>query len=264
LIDYNQFKDKCIFINYTPGAFGSMMYHFLMQTDQCRSSINYKPNYQIFNDLKSAHLNTNDMFNNFHADGEINHWLTLTDENKISYLEENINENIQKTNLYYPPTRIACYNNIEELQKIFPNSKRVVISVEEKSIDLLVRLIFDKVFPTMNLSTLPSTYVKLYNKIDKDNKHDKEDRKLTVLTQIFTDSVKYHLHLKKMQRLNLTENEFIFPFESFFSFNEFSNNFVKMISKFNFTVDMKNIESMYQDFKIVNEKYFDIYTSLAV
>ena len=55
-----------------------------------------------------------------------------------------------------------------------------------------------------------------------------------------------------------------FRFESFFSFNEFSNNFVKMISKFNFTVDMKNIESMYQDFKIVNEKYFDIYTSLAV
>lgn len=256
MIKYEQFKDKCIFINYVPGAFGSMLYHFLMQTDQCKINIKNKLGHRIFNDFKCAHLNTNDMFDNFHSDTSVNYWLTLNDEDKILYLEENTNKEIIETNLYYPPTRIACYNNVSELKKIFPKSKQIVITFEEKSKNLLTTIQIDKIFPMAGVSILPTKFINLYKRIDKD------DGKLKILQHYHTDLVNYYY--KKLQEIVLTEDYFVFPFESFFSYEKFSSNFTKMLFEFDFNVDMKNIEILYQDFKIINKKYFDIYAELMI
>ena len=246
MINFEKLKTKLIFIQYIPGSFGSFLYHTLMGTDQC---VRYTDNtINIMDSQNSAHLNIFDVIKNFHSNEEVLDWKNFqTIEEKQKFIFENLNDTIVETDLYQPPKKIATYNAAHELRNIFPKSIRIFITFEKQSIDIIARIIEDKLYNNLGLQE-DEKIIKLLDNLKNLNKKD------IIIHEYCKKNAKYFYEM--YSTINPTDDEYIMSFESFFTYEKFIKEFSRLLKKFNMTADEKYIEKLYEKFYNTNMKYF--------
>lgn len=244
LIDIEKIKKQMFFIFYTPGTFGTFLYHLLTLCDEFKKY--YAESFDIFHHDKTTHKNLVNVILDFHSDDQIKFWQKLdSNEQKNNYFVQNLNEIIQESILFQPPQRIATFLGIDDVREFFPYSKKIFIIMDKKSINLVSKIMPEKIVHVNKEN--------VYYKISSLSKNSKN--KNLILSCNSKKITEYYYEIS--QGIQVRDNEAIFYFENFLNYENFLENFTQILKKFNLTVDMKKIEILYKKFYSVNMQYFE-------
>ena len=247
MTDLEEFKKQMFFIFYTPGTFGSFLYHVLVLSDKFTKY--YNNSLDIFDQNNAAHKNTLDVINNFHNDEEVKIWQNLkTIEEKNNYFIQNLNTEVKDIQLFQPPLRVATLLAVDDIRKFAPTSKRILIFFEKKSINTVSKIMGEKVKHTNGINAITN-----YKKICKLPKNEK--RKEIILFENSKKITQYYYDISNL--VDVKNDEAVFYFENFFTYEKFTKNLQEILDKFNLSVDMDNVKILYERFYNVNVKYFN-------
>lgn len=230
------------FIHYATGTFGSSLYHALMSSQEFVRY--YEINIDVFNEDSAAHKNIFYMFNNFHKDPEIQLWKTLDQEEKISFLNSNLNLKVSQSNLFQPPVLVSCYDALIDIKNIFPTAKNVIILFEKNKTDLLAKIKMNKLHKK-NLY-----FFKINGKV-----YNLNEKKLNYRLKLEYEKSIFNYFYNQQQNVILNKDDFIFNFEDFFTYNSFKSRFISLCEHFNLTLNNEFIESFYNKFYENNKEY---------
>jgi len=246
LINLEELKKQMFFIFYAPGTFGSFLHHVLILSDKFTNY--FDETLDIFDQYNRAHNNMIDIIHNFHSDDDLKFWQNLKTDEKYEYLNKNIEYKLRNENLFQPPQRVATFIGINEIRNFFPISKKIFILYDKNSIDILSKIMPEKITSVNEENAIPS-----YQKISKLSKNIK--MKSLILSHNSKKITQYYYDISKS--IDINDDDAIFYFENFFSYNSFLQNLEQVLDKFDIQLDIKKVETLYKKFYNVNIKYFE-------
>lgn len=246
MIDLEELKKQMFFIFYTPGTFGSFLYHILILSDKFTKY--FEDSFDIFDQNNAAHKNIIFVLNNFHGDDDINAWIEIkTREDKDSFLNKNIDVKVKNEKIFQPPQRIATFVGINEIREVFPHTNKIFILFKKESLDIVSKIMGDKIKESVNENAIYS-----YKKISDLEKNKK--RKHLILEKNSKKITEYYYNLS--ESVNIEDTDIVFYFENFFSYDKFLKNLQEILEKFDIQVDKNKVEILYKRFYDINVKYF--------
>jgi hypothetical protein len=230
------------FIHYATGTFGSSLYHALMSSQEFIRY--YEITIDVFNKDSAAHKNIFHMFNNFHTNPEIQLWKNLNYQEKISYLDLNLNSSVIETKLLQPPVLIASYDALLGIKDVLKNSKNIIILFEKDKIELLSKIRMKK------LKDFNFYFLNINGKI-----HDFSNRKLNPKSIKLLNNLTFKHFYEQQQHLIFNKEDFVFNFEDFFTYKSFESRFKSLCKHFHLTFNNEFIENFYSNFYENNKEF---------
>jgi len=260
------FKTPLIFIHYASGTFGSTLYHMLHNTKECQKYFNIS-NKEIFNnENKTAHAHIIEPINGLHGYYEFNMWMNMNEESKKDYILQNLHEKINFNKLQ-PPIRLSHYQGVNEVKKLFTNSFSIFILFKEKYIELIADITKEKLLSMYDEKD--EEFEKFFNSAI----NGKNNNKQKILKMIQKNKLKnikrlilnknIDIGIKNMfnsfQNLQINQEDFVFDFENFFSYDLFSSTTYNLLNKLslNFEDDF-DLKDFYAYFYENNKKFINL------
>ena len=238
----NYFNQNFIFNFYVPGSYGSILSLILEQSNNVDKLWDEFGNNFLENG--SAHVKISNWVEKFHHGPDIDNWLMLSDEQKISYVEKRINST-PTNNIKIQ--RVTVPSGIPEFKRIFPESKFLYIKYTKEYENIVINnfvnktMINDKLFE----EGLYKKHRILYELLLKNPKSEKE--KLKFLKKIALERA------NKIYLDNEPDYVKVVDIGVFFNWKDFWLMYNNLCGHFKIEVcDELSIKKLYVEFAKVN------------
>ena len=141
-------SDRIIFINYTPGSFGSFLSSCLRMSPSVHNKLLNK---DIFNEYGSAHKQLIEYMIDFHQHGILSDWVNYSDEQKHKTILHRWQppDDFEKSSLFYIH-RLIIPNSTDVFVKFFPKSRFIKINVDDNEVDIISKMFHKKILNVEN------------------------------------------------------------------------------------------------------------------
>ena len=158
---------KWIFVNYVPGAFGSIITKVIETSPDV-----YNIPGVTFDDNGASHENIVTWLENFHDGTDLDKWLTLSDDDQITYINNAITPLSKSTDLY-KVHRLTIPAAHDRFVEVFTNAKFIKVIFNNDYHDKIVDMFCKKTYQELLETKIQSLDPQLY-KILKNNPMDRQ------------------------------------------------------------------------------------------
>lgn len=232
--------NKIIFVNYTPGSYGSFLHHCLKSSDDC-----YGKSANIFNYNGAAHNNLTQFIKRFHDGENILEWESLSHENRVRYLKEHtvFPPDFVSNNKYYIH-RLTIPRLSSLISTYFEGSKFINITYDDVHIPRIARDMANKTF-------IENGRGWLYRVRDQHPEFFKELMKMTkeqMIEKYYESSLSY---VKTSQFKSDDDKIYNFDYANFLDKELFLKEIDRLFSFL--TIAKVNVNILYDEFAKVNK-----------